>query len=140
MLCAPPGGPRNWHDPARRLAARLGIARPARLLDDYPSTGRGKRSKELVEGHVRGGPLDLLGEHVAAPDDDHVLYVPADDDLAVDDEAHRIDGAQHAFDLAADFVPEHGAAPDSLADYDSEDTVAAGATGGVIGSVLGRGL
>ncbi|MEP7104565.1 MAG: D-alanine--D-alanine ligase [Chloroflexota bacterium] len=30
-----------------------------------------------------------------------------------------------AFDLACDFVPAHGEAPDSLADYDSEDTVAA---------------
>ena len=78
-------GRRSWSRPRRRAPSR-----PRR-----PSMPKAMTLPARTPSTAADGALDVLGEHVAAADDDDVLDPPAHDELAVDEVA-EVAGAQPA--------------------------------------------
>ena len=74
-------------DVVHRRARRRSCVSATTTIDFAASRAVAAERDDVAGAHavdVRRGPLDVLGEHVAPADDDHVLDAPAHHELAVD--------------------------------------------------------
>ena len=90
-----PGRRRRRRSSVRRRSALVSATTTIALLPWRRSTPKAMTLPARTPSTSADGPLDVLGEDVAAADDDHVLEPAADDQLAVDQVA-QVAGAQPA--------------------------------------------